>query len=425
MKILIAPWGDPANWKETTYAFEDRKVKSYSSLKILQEVINPDETIIIAADTLAQEGNTYEEIKTNAKNKIDEFAKKFHINNYKVQILPGVGHFKTQKESHFYGNTQDYYYASLYNFVMLLKNMDFPKLEVHLDITHGVNYMPVLIYRALRELLSNIALFFDVKLKVYNTDPSVPFNLLEETKINIIEDTKILPNPFREKAENNKLLNTSKLKNEKNKELNIYLGKYRDSSINPYSISAFIGSVYNGFPLGIFTFFPEVDTLEEYIKRNYEVFENEIEVNSEDKFFINRKVSLNKNFKVYIFTYLISYLLKKKCIVKYAQKEVSLFQLEILESKFFKFDERLEVSIDKELTDLKNKLLCYPDFNWQSLNSILNDKVVNDINKRNFFAHAGLEYNAVEVKKENENIYLRYREKFLETIAKQCKVGLL
>jgi CRISPR-associated protein Csx1 len=33
--------------------------------------------------------------------------------------------------------------------------------------------------------------------------------------------------------------------------------------------------------------------------------------------------------------------------------------------------------------------------------------VLNQIDKRNFFAHAGFEYNTIELKKENEEIYIR------------------
>ncbi|HIC87720.1 MAG TPA: CRISPR-associated protein, partial [Aquificae bacterium] len=53
MKILIAPWGNPFAWQEVTYRFGDVEDNSKSSLKIIQQAIQPDKTIIIGLDTLA------------------------------------------------------------------------------------------------------------------------------------------------------------------------------------------------------------------------------------------------------------------------------------------------------------------------------------------------------------------------------------
>ena len=52
MKLLIAPWGNPKSWSELIYVFNGKEIKSYTSLKILQEVIEPNKTIIIGLDTL-------------------------------------------------------------------------------------------------------------------------------------------------------------------------------------------------------------------------------------------------------------------------------------------------------------------------------------------------------------------------------------
>ena len=305
MKVLIAPWGNPAGWKETNYVFNNKEIKSSSSLKILQDTISPEETIILASDTLAQEGICYEEIKRNAKEKVEKYAKEFGVEKFKTIILPGIGHFQdknTKKETHFYGNAQDYYYSLIYKLIQIfLKNKE-RNIEVHLDITHGVNYMPVLTYRALVELLGNISTLFDVKLCVYNTDPAQPFNLLEKTEINIIEDTPIMPIPFRGKASKNELIDISNLDKSQKEKINRRLTSFMDKSITYNTISAFLGSIHNGLPLGIYTFFPDIYKLSAYIEKVYRVFEENIEINNETKkLVVKRKVSLKENFKVFNF----------------------------------------------------------------------------------------------------------------------------
>ncbi len=426
MKILVAPWGDPAGWRETKYEYDNKTIKSSSSLKILQEVINPDNTIIVASDTLGQEGTTYNEVRKNAENKVKKYAQDFGISNFDVEILPGVGHFQdrnTRKEAHFYGNAQDYYYSFLYRFIKRFKNLKTPQIEVHLDITHGVNYMPVLVYKGLIELLGNLALYSEIKLVVYNTDPAFPFNLLEKTKINVIEKTSILPNPLREKSINNELIDTKKLENSKRIQINKNLSKLIQKSITYNSISAFLGSIFNGLPLGVFTFFPDLTALENFINENYSIFEKNIYVEETENILnVNRLISLNRNFKVYSFALFHSYFLTD--IVNH-KTEVSLYDLKKLNNDFFSYDKKLEVLIDKELTDLKDKLSSLESKTYQVLNTIIHNKAFNEIDQRNFLAHAGLEYNSIEVKKEDEDILIKYRENLLNTVVQFCQTGLI
>jgi len=55
MKILIvAPWGNPSGWQDVTYRFGDVEDRSNSSLKVINDYIQPKKTIIIGLDTLAK-----------------------------------------------------------------------------------------------------------------------------------------------------------------------------------------------------------------------------------------------------------------------------------------------------------------------------------------------------------------------------------
>ncbi len=60
------------------------------------------------------------------------------------------------------------------------------------DATHGINWITILTYRALREILEILSYFYSVNLKVLNSDPFVREGA-DLLNINIIEETKILP----------------------------------------------------------------------------------------------------------------------------------------------------------------------------------------------------------------------------------------
>ena len=64
MRLLIATWGEPATWKAVRYRFGGEEQQSCSTLGIIKKVINPDRTIVIVSDTLAEfskEVNTCDE----------------------------------------------------------------------------------------------------------------------------------------------------------------------------------------------------------------------------------------------------------------------------------------------------------------------------------------------------------------------------
>ena len=265
LKILIAPQGDPAGWQETTYVMDKEHLKSKSSLKLLKQVINPDFCIVLASDTLAVEGSNYDEVKGSARAKIRKFFEENSIDNTEIFILPGVGKFKdrsTQKEVHFNGNPTNYYYSLIFQlskfFIQKLQGIN--SVEIHLDITHGINYMTVMTYRVLQEILSTLSIFFDVSLTVYNTDPAMPFSLSKEVKINKIENSKVLPIPIKNRAKNIDLVSF----NNKYKEEILNL---RNTKIRLDKINAFIGSLFNGLPLAVYTFFPDISSLKSLIKK--------------------------------------------------------------------------------------------------------------------------------------------------------------
>jgi CRISPR-associated protein Csx1 len=107
MKILITVWGNPQAWREVKYKFGEVEIRSKTSLKILQEKIKPDKTIIIGLDTLAERGSNYKDVKEDVKKKIRKYADEFELKNYDLLTAPGIGVFQN---GIFHGNALDYYH---------------------------------------------------------------------------------------------------------------------------------------------------------------------------------------------------------------------------------------------------------------------------------------------------------------------------
>lgn len=73
-----------------------------------------------------------------------------------------------------------------------LKIMKIPR-NIHLDLTHGINYSTILTYRAIKEITELFSIFKEIKFKVYSSDPSLP-TIANKLSINIIED--LLPSTY-------------------------------------------------------------------------------------------------------------------------------------------------------------------------------------------------------------------------------------
>ncbi|RUM62055.1 MAG: TIGR01897 family CRISPR-associated protein [Persephonella sp.] len=430
MDILIAPWGNPTNWSSIKYKFGNLEKISSSSLNILQEHIKPDYTIILASDTLASNGSNYIEIKENAKKLILNHIEKFNINpeNTKVFILSGIGKFNNII---FIGKAEDYYYSLIYQLVnFLLKNLrkNINQVNFHLDITHGINYMPVLVYRAIKELTEILAFFYKVNLNVYNADPAILTENVKELNVNVIEQTKIIPNPLKYKATGKSIIN--KLENNKNfiedlKKLN----KKLTNDIKHKDISAFIGAIYNGLPLALYTFFPIINKLKEYIDTAFKLYEKYIYIEDKEKLLINKIAYFTFDFRIYLFTYFFANLFLKKELIKNRKYEVSLTEIINVKDKFFNFNEKIKISLDREIHDLKStvknsKLELNKFYKLNELKGIQD----NEPSNRNFLAHSGFEYKSILIKVldgENKDIVIKYRDEYISGLIKNlCVKGL-
>jgi CRISPR-associated protein Csx1 len=416
MKLIVAPWGDPKNWKEITYKFKGEEITSLTSLKILQKIIKPERTIIIGLDTLAERGLNYREVRKNVKEKIDKYSSKFGLKNYDIVVAPGIGAFPT---GIFNGNALDYYYYILAELSISLLDYSNKTLDLHLDLTHGLNLMPVLTYRATKEILELFSIFKQVRLTAYNADPWS--TTTSSLSINIIEDVIPTPKPFDRKIKQGRTLEPINLNSKERRLLAHDLDCTRE--LDPSEISAFLGALYNGLPLALFRFYPANDKLREIISKTLEIYEKYIKVAHTEKLDVNRRVKFSEDFETYLFACLTASLLEKLELVSSQKKEVKLSEIEKLTSNLFKFDERFKNRIENDIYGLKRDIENRNIDRWKIYNEIL-EKPTGEPNSRHFLAHSGFERNVVEIKKDIGNVYIRYREGNIKTIRKLCQRGL-
>ena len=193
--FIISPWGDPGGWQYIRYRFEDsnRIISSYSSLipiYLRYSSYNP-RIYIIALDTLyaskyrgvSGPPDDYSEVieasKEYISSKFHEFTSRYDIDvEPLIFIVPGVGSYNYSGYRYMFISSLSNLYLS--TFLNILANIlhdisntsNANKINIVVDLTHGLNYMTTLVYEAVKDI-SDILLNLDYKviLEVYNSDP--------------------------------------------------------------------------------------------------------------------------------------------------------------------------------------------------------------------------------------------------------------
>jgi len=412
MKILMATWGNPFGWQVVEYYYKGKSKKSKDPLELIKEIENPHKTIIVIPNTLSDDfvyslkNPFYTDIKTICDNLIFNFcAKELNFTPDKIIISYGFGEFNRTK---FQGNAMDFYYKVFqelsFYFVKLLVGMESKEIEVIFDATHGINYTTILTYRSLREILEIFSYVYDVKLRVLNSDPFVGKVGVSKLNINVIEESKILPR-ISVYNSNKRPIEPCVFLEDKDKKESAQNIPYffNQISYNRDEILVFLGSFLFALPVFVLSYMINSKDIKQKIEKISNKFENFIVLNSSGKLEILRKFEFEENFSNLVKAFLISSILEKFGFKKLSDIPIS--EIEKLKKEIFK---KLPVEsnrIDKEIHDIKN--LQNITQNYQIYSSILK-KGVSQIDKRNFYAHAGFEHNAIELRKDNDNdIYVR------------------
>ncbi len=182
--IVIAPWGDPSNWKRVTYIYEDKEEYSFSSTIALSRLLNIDthNIIIFLASTLIdRKVNSYDEMKVSIEGYIYNLLVEKEGNvRPKLCIVPGIGTFIKNNKRFVHKEVKrgatNYYNAVYYNTLKILNNINDNKINIYLDITHGINYMAVLCSSAVNLASNTYAAVTGKRVKVItcNSDPLYP-----------------------------------------------------------------------------------------------------------------------------------------------------------------------------------------------------------------------------------------------------------
>jgi len=414
-KVLVVPWGNPFGWREITYVYEGVvKENILCTLPILKDKIKPDRIIIIVLDTLAnvnfgkevneqsyaqQNFSSYDEIKEDVTRRVEYFIEKKlgeDLEGLELVIAPGVGVFGNIKVE---GNMLDYYHYVTYELAKRLPNEN---MTVYLDLTHGINFMPVLTYRALLNLLGLASYIKYVRFRVLNSEPfpyGVPQEEVCELKLNVrvVEDREVRPKPI--------------------------LSLLNDEKFSRWN--AFISSVANGFPLVFTTFYPKIVKIESEIKRRLQSFYRNISV---DDRFVVRKSELDSDFKTLSKLYYLLRVLDSLLRVlntKLPKKELTLDELKSISETLFNKLPRIGVIVEEQIKSLEDKFTTdgkpksfLRGVGWKPLAEYLSSSWISGSDAtgksraiRNFIAHSGFEYNVTMVKGNFGTVLFKYKSK--------------
>ncbi len=453
-RVLVCTWGVPWRWSKAKYVLEvDGQVKSVESTttaRLLVEHINPDIIVLIVLDTLAAEilnriVTTYSELVSEVESRVRSYVKENLGLNSKTQIVvaPGIGKFSCRdvpdvRHMEFIGSMMDFYGVVLYELAAILTHLAQVSdvVELHLDLSHGLNYVPTLTYRAIRSISRVLALSRCVKLYVYNSEPypvGIKLETPPELKIHVVERIEDVKPQLRElgvldasKCLVSLVKKTDEAISRVRRELSEYRRKLQVSlSDDQYATAddlraCLVNSLVLGLPLLLvlaWRLLERVSQPDELLKHVYEVWRENISVERDgDCVRVVRKLSMTQMFIDYVYSWLVKRglspimrELEPHMREKPAENillSVTLGGLDMLRERVFrKVSERYNVTISNDLEELKKAISSLPDRELQENVFIpylelakKENKRVGSLDRRNFLAHSGLPYQIVAIK---------------------------
>jgi|GEM_PF-654071 len=461
MKLLIEVWGNYHAWKEVAYTYGNKTIISSTTLPLLLDSIKPDTSIIIVADTLLEEeiaknkitfdnnNNAYDSICSTVRDRTQQFINRslanFEVkdfaNSISVLVTPAVGTFS---HTRFNGNPHNFFsylYYSLAKTAATIAQKTHEPLEIYVDITHGINYMTMMTYRAIKDICSVLAYFLDITFIVLNSDPYVGSEN-KNLNINQIEKTKIKPqfNFFKyPQFDNGRWLKvTHNMPNEKKAQVNATLQEQLKECFTLTSFVdqcyCFASAVYNALPLFLVYFLPDIKMLTETIDNFVNIFFDNISIYHDDKLTVQQQADFTPSFVSLLQILLFAQCCKYKYnIEKQDQCNIStLHNLIKLYSSFSAFKSRIYRELSKIGEAIQQSSL--PLSTYEDYGKILYEKnkkcetsdteeekkykPSDTVDERNLFAHAGLTYNNIQIKREGDAIFIKPKKESIDDIKK-------
>ncbi|AFK21707.1 CRISPR-associated CARF protein Csx1 [Pyrococcus sp. ST04] len=399
MKLLLASWGNFESWDEVTYKFGRTEVRSKSPISALIEEINPDKVVIILPDTLSKDFSSLKSLRETVKKKAAEFLDGLGIKNHEILIVPGVGKFRNGE---FLGDPIDVYHYVVYLLQEVIPAVE--DVEVHFDITHGLNYITILTYKALRDILGVVALTNNVRLITYNSEPYVK-GVTKELEIHTIENEVISPAPLNRRVSGNPPVDRFSISGEELGKIKRSLENFERIKRGLNKINSWIFSLVYGLPLVLASFYPSLSEVKGAVEEAVEVYERNIFVDQENRRVV-RRLRLSDNFGTLALLLLQLKVLDEPLRKKFSLPREELSVGELMEIAETVFRGRILHSTKNELNRIIERLKDNKPSDWTSLSKFLKNPSP-QVNPRNFLAHAGLEANLVEVKVEDD-VMVRY-----------------
>ena len=416
-KILVAIWGNFSAWKDANYRYKNKIYTSSTTLPLLLDTIKPNYTYIILADTLMDKYDnifTYQEglarIKNEAgafiKEKIRSYPTKLKEDNINILILPAVGTFS---RSRFVGNPNNFYALVYFELARnILRNLgsklafisenNKPCLELYLDITHGLNFMTMMTYRAVKDILQIIAYFCNVRLIVLNSDPLVGSGNID-LNINEIEKINVIPAFNFYRYSDTMLLIQSPSGHEGVNALTKRMDR----------LYAFCSAFLHGLPVYMYYFYekPKEDEIENIVK----LFYDHIKVNVNGTFEVIQGLNFGESFISLLQGFLLSNLLMVNA------KDDGVVKMDDIEriKGIFKHSRTILQRLERELGKIK-RVRIGSEFKDYGFYAEAYYSPNDYFDGRNFFALCGFVHNLIELKREGNTIFIKPKQRFIEKI---------
>ena len=394
-------------------------------------------------------GEVYQRVKDMYEGFLREIGVK-RPRRVKIIVSPSIGVFRNYYdgcEALFTSNGDmvNYYYYILWHITdtisrRISRERGYENIEIHLDLSHGVNYMPALAYRAVSEISNILAWKYNVVLNVYNSEPVLYPSLKSRHLVHVVEKRKtkhVHPlTVFGNSIRGLKLAHAFKDNRNVGRELSDKTRRIV-GALEVHRLKLFIASIANALPLLLYNSVPPRRLLRDIIQRLLELYLEYTSVTLSSKsslseVIVDHMASFHDDFGLLVQTYLYSLIVG----IPRAKTEVSLEDINKVVSKgIYAVDKKAKSMISRDTHEIRKRVEKYKGglkkftplyrifgMNRQECENQLQQR---DRFKRNFLAHSGLESCIVEVKRDSNKILLRYRKDYREHILDAATSGLI
>ncbi|MEM4275455.1 MAG: CRISPR-associated CARF protein Csx1 [Candidatus Nitrosocaldaceae archaeon] len=412
-ELIIAPWGNPENWKKVSYLYDGKKCVTPACTLALSDMLSIKNIVVILSSTLMDKpANNYRELEDKVKEKIKS-TNILTSNEIKLWVAPGIGRFGKDKVYIHKGSIDLYYNYVYYNTLTLFNEIN-DEIKLHLDLTHGINYMPIMVREAIELAAATYAAANGKRIEIiiYNSDPLSPIPKQDdpsiELNINQVANVKFKPYESLNELLTRLTLNYdfnifrwSRISNQNSVSKDDIESIYKASKAGEMGLLLVIGSIMGKLK-------DIKGRVDDTLKK---LLEPMIECKIDDPLIFDYTLKLKKEVSL---LHAILHALTSINI----EAEVKLSTLKELNEKFYKNTAVYSI-LSNELhcicnLDINNQYTLYAELKYgEEFDKTKEGRT----DQRTLYAHAGLEENVTLLRRDDGDIYLKY--KYIDNILEQ------